>query len=494
MMNSTVTATKLPSVADLRERAKLAGVDVADLISSGQGRPRNADKREALRRIETATEAPPATSSPEASGEDDTFLDLIAAASASVAATEEDASQGAEDTIDEDGTTPAPLLVADDDTDGVNEVGKVGVQLVPLEECILDPGVQSRVEVDELTVAEYAEAYNEGVAMPPIVVFGSGGKYCVADGFHRVLAAQQAGKLQILAEVHVGGVRDATLHSAAANAAHGKRRTNADKRRAAEMLVADPEWSRWSDREIARQCRVSHTLVSVVRTELSGGACQIDPDFLEAQTSSDADAQATVVAVVDAGAKEQAGEEVRQVTRGDTTYQMKVGTEKRKKAAAKAQKAKKAAKAAKAGEDVGEQAAMPLSATSGVSYDCLARAHARAADAAAREARATPGGSESEAGPSSVVMSAVAAACEAVWLAGGAVGLVSSSLRCGSPMGVADTLIEVLAPAARLTLQLADLCAEADPEAGAACTAALRESLGRWAIPAPPHASRRHRR
>ena len=101
MMNSTVTATKLPSVADLRERAKLAGVDVADLISSGQGRPRNADKREALRRIETATEAPPATSSPEASGEDDTFLDLIAAASASVAATEEDASQGAEDTIDE---------------------------------------------------------------------------------------------------------------------------------------------------------------------------------------------------------------------------------------------------------------------------------------------------------------------------------------------------------------------------------------------------------
>ncbi|MGH1591797.1 hypothetical protein ACRBEV_29670 [Methylobacterium phyllosphaerae] len=62
-----------------------------------------------------------------------------------------------------------------------------------------------------------------------------------------------------------GGLRDAILHSAGANAAHGLRRTNADKRRAVLMLLQDEEWSGWADREIARRCAVHHELVGRVR-------------------------------------------------------------------------------------------------------------------------------------------------------------------------------------------------------------------------------------
>ena len=67
-----------------------------------------------------------------------------------------------------------------------------------------------------------------------------------------------------------GGLRDAILHSAGANAVHGLRRTNADKRRAMLMLLEDEEWSKWSDREIGRRCAVDHKTVARLRSEYLG--------------------------------------------------------------------------------------------------------------------------------------------------------------------------------------------------------------------------------
>jgi hypothetical protein len=52
------------------------------------------------------------------------------------------------------------------------------------------------------------------------------------------------------------------------NADHGLRRTDADKRRAILRLLNDPEWSTWSDREVARHCRVHHTTVSRTREDI----------------------------------------------------------------------------------------------------------------------------------------------------------------------------------------------------------------------------------
>jgi len=53
-----------------------------------------------------------------------------------------------------------------------------------------------------------------------------------------------------------------------ANAAHELKQTNRDKRNAAMLLLKDPEWAQWSDREIARQCVVSAPMVEDVRASL----------------------------------------------------------------------------------------------------------------------------------------------------------------------------------------------------------------------------------
>lgn len=129
----------------------------------------------------------------------------------------------------------------------------------------IDGGTQSRVEINNDAVSDYAEAIKVGIEFPAIVVFHDGADYWLADGFHRYHAHKQAGKASIEAEVHSGTVRDAVLHSLGANRAHGLRMTNADKRKSVSTLLADPEWAKWSDRKIAELCGVTHPFVAGIR-------------------------------------------------------------------------------------------------------------------------------------------------------------------------------------------------------------------------------------
>lgn len=133
-----------------------------------------------------------------------------------------------------------------------------------------DGGTQSRAALNEDTVDAYAEFLRDGGSFrDPVVVFFDGTDYWLADGFHRVAAAEQANVEELPADVRQGTRRDAVLFACGANAAHGLPRTNADKRRAVETLLRDPEWSQWSDREIARTAAVSAPLVGKVRGELA---------------------------------------------------------------------------------------------------------------------------------------------------------------------------------------------------------------------------------
>lgn len=137
-----------------------------------------------------------------------------------------------------------------------------------LSEIRVDGGTQSRAGVDQVTVDEYAAAMTDGADFPALVVFYDGSTYWLADGFHRFTAAKQAKLKNFACDVRQGTQRDAVLFSVGANATHGLRRTNADKRRAVEKLLTDAEWSLWSDREIARRCGVSNRFVSNLRDEL----------------------------------------------------------------------------------------------------------------------------------------------------------------------------------------------------------------------------------
>ena len=135
---------------------------------------------------------------------------------------------------------------------------------------IKDGGAQMRVEMRPETVQDYADDMLDGAIFPPIIVYFDGTDYWLGDGFHRVEAARKIGRETIDAEIKEGSARDAILHGIGANASHGLRRTQADKRRAVERLLKDPEWARWSDRKIAEVAKVDHKTVGKIRRDLSG--------------------------------------------------------------------------------------------------------------------------------------------------------------------------------------------------------------------------------
>lgn len=131
-------------------------------------------------------------------------------------------------------------------------------------------GTQSRSSIDRGVVSDYAEAVRDGATFPPITVFFDGSSYWLADGFHRYEAYSAAQIYDVPADIRQGTQRDAILFSVGANASHGLRRTNDDKRRAVLTLLNDPEWAAWSDREIARACGVSNRFVSNLRPSVNG--------------------------------------------------------------------------------------------------------------------------------------------------------------------------------------------------------------------------------
>jgi len=148
---------------------------------------------------------------------------------------------------------------------------KHGQSMLETSDIRTDGGTQSRAKIDGSVVAEYLQAYrSKASTMPPVVVFHDGNNYWLADGFHRVRAVAQTSQKRIAADVRLGSQRDAILFSVGANAGHGLRRTNADKRRAVTLLLNDGEWGVRSDRWIADQCGVSAPLVGDVRATVNG--------------------------------------------------------------------------------------------------------------------------------------------------------------------------------------------------------------------------------
>jgi len=195
----------------------------------------------------------------------------------------------------------------------------------------VDGGTQIRVHIDEDAVADYATAKE----LPPVIVFFDGTDYWLADGFHRWHAQRRAKHKKIMAEIREGTQRDAVLYAVGANTEHGLRRTNEDKRKAVQTLLNDAEWSKWSDREIARKCCVSHTLADKVRQEIasaSGNRCQMDDDNGESETLSNPDSDPSEPTT---SPPETAPPAPRTVERNGTTYTMDTAGIGGKKPAAK---------------------------------------------------------------------------------------------------------------------------------------------------------------
>lgn len=113
---------------------------------------------------------------------------------------------------------------------------------------------------------------SQGTPWPPIEVWRDeidGETFLfLGDGYHRVEAATRAGITHFQALIRPGTLRDAWVHSLGANAEHGKRRTNADKRRAVEQALSDASLAAMSSRRVAEICKVSKTFIENMRREL----------------------------------------------------------------------------------------------------------------------------------------------------------------------------------------------------------------------------------
>jgi hypothetical protein len=156
---------------------------------------------------------------------------------------------------------------------------------VPLDpnELVLDPLLQARSGIDPGTVSDYRERLRDGSPPPPVKVrlvhmAETLDRLLVTDGFHTVTAARLEGTPHIPCRVLSGTWNDALLEAAAANADHGLPRTQADRRRAVEMILDHVAGSEeWTSRKIAAAARVSHTLVQAVLKSRSAATAEAQP-------------------------------------------------------------------------------------------------------------------------------------------------------------------------------------------------------------------------
>lgn len=129
----------------------------------------------------------------------------------------------------------------------------------------LDAGTQARVKTSEETVVEYAELLTEKTGWPfnnPVDVFHDGTDYFVADGFHRVLAANRVKRASVPCNVHSGTAHDAKIFGMTANDRHGLRMSRADKRACVEWLLDNG--GKLTQTEVAKKAGVTTRTVQTI--------------------------------------------------------------------------------------------------------------------------------------------------------------------------------------------------------------------------------------
>lgn len=130
---------------------------------------------------------------------------------------------------------------------------------IPIPSITVDSTVQIRRAQREQTVRRYVEAFEK---LPPVVVFKTPEGLLLADGFHRLAAANRLGKAEIHAEIRQGTYTDALEFAVVSNTKNAEP-LRADERdegiRRLKHLHA-----RWSLRQIADAMSISHVTVKRV--------------------------------------------------------------------------------------------------------------------------------------------------------------------------------------------------------------------------------------
>ena len=145
----------------------------------------------------------------------------------------------------------------------------MGQKSLSIDLIITDAGTQMRAGTRLETVKEYAAMFvdKKWPFDDPLVVFNKGESYWLADGFHRHEAAVMAKRGSVTCDVRKGTLEDAQNFALSANARHGLRRSNEDKRHAVRSALGMEQWADKSNRMIADACGVGESLVRTIKSE-----------------------------------------------------------------------------------------------------------------------------------------------------------------------------------------------------------------------------------
>jgi len=100
---------------------------------------------------------------------------------------------------------------------------------IKVNEITIDPAVAIREGTDEDTIQRYEDNFER---LPPVVVYKTDTKYLLADGFHRLAAAERKGLREIDAEIREGTDSEAKEYAIYANLRHGKPLTREEYKKA----------------------------------------------------------------------------------------------------------------------------------------------------------------------------------------------------------------------------------------------------------------------
>jgi hypothetical protein len=137
-----------------------------------------------------------------------------------------------------------------------------------LDKMRLDGGTQSRLDLSQERIADYADNIDK---LPPVLVYFDGTYNWLVDGFHRWHAHKLAGRESIAVIVVQGSLREAVWASFAVNKEHdasGIARVRGDKTRAIEKILADSEWKTKTGAEIAAHVGVAQSYISQMKKQL----------------------------------------------------------------------------------------------------------------------------------------------------------------------------------------------------------------------------------
>lgn len=99
-----------------------------------------------------------------------------------------------------------------------------GSLLVQIADIVRDARLQCRVEVQQETVRAYAELLKDGTELPPVSLLRVDEQLLLVDGWHRVAAAQAAGRRSTATCRRAGASSASTSGRSATRGGVGRRR------------------------------------------------------------------------------------------------------------------------------------------------------------------------------------------------------------------------------------------------------------------------------